>query len=97
MKNKTNIKGGNKMEQSIKTTDKQAELWRLADFAIRKIGGVSMISRNPDQSIRRLSKTEGTREWALLESTRLVAGFNDSIMTDEYCQKLINIIKEIKE
>jgi len=79
-------------EQTIKTTNKQAKLWKIAESALQKIGGPSGISRNPDPSIRARSKTRGTREWALLEAGRLVAGCNDSTMTDEYCKNLIDII-----
>jgi len=84
-------------EQEIKITKKQAELWKVAENTLQKIGGLSGISRNPEPAVRERSKTQGTREWALLESSRLAAGCNDEIMTDEYCQKLINIIEEVAE
>lgn len=73
----------------MKMTEKQSQLWKLADTELRKIGGLSAITRNPDRAIRERGNTEGTREWALLKSTGLASG----ILSDELCEKLINIIE----
>lgn len=73
-------------------TEKQAQLWKLADAKLREIGGPGQITRNPDKTVRDAAKTEGTKEWALMESTRLASPANDSLMTDDYCQKLIDCI-----
>lgn len=73
-------------------TAKQSELWKLANAELVKIGGTGRIMRNPDPVVRALAKTEGTREWALMESTRLASPSMDSIMNDDYCQRLINCI-----
>ena len=73
-------------------TATQAALWRLADKELEKIGGPGRITRNPDVGIRNAAKTEGTREWALMESTKLASPVNDGMMTDEYCQRLITIL-----
>lgn len=75
-------------------TAKQSELWSLSDAELIKLGGIGRITRNPDPAIRALGKTEGSREWALLESTRLASPSNDSIMNDEYCQHLIDCIRK---
>jgi hypothetical protein len=73
-------------------TQTQARLWKLADAELRKIGGIGRITRNPDESIRDRADIEGTREWALVESMQLSNPGSDAIMTDERCQRLINII-----
>ena len=70
-------------------TDKQMELWDLANAELRKIGGPGGINRNPDPAIRERGKTEGTREWALLQSVRLVSGH----IGDDECQRLVDIIR----
>lgn len=87
-------KGANEMEeQTISITEKQSELWNVAEVELKKIGGLSGITRNPDAEIRAAAKKEGAREWALLETSRLSAGCNDEIMNDEFCQSLIDIIR----
>lgn len=77
----------------MKLTTKQSELWKLADSEIRYIGGIARITRNPDAAIRAAANTEGTKQWALIEATRLASPLNDGEMTDDVCQKLIDIIK----
>jgi len=76
----------------MKLTTAQKELWDIADKELSKIGGPGRITRNPDAKIRLAAKTEGTREWALMEATRLSSPVNDEMMTDEYCQRLITIL-----
>jgi len=78
----------------MKLTTKQAELWTLADSAIFQMGGIGRITHNPDPAIREAAETEGTRQWALVEATRLASPLNDGEMTDTFCQKLIDIIEE---
>ena len=75
----------------MEMTAKQVELWNLSDRIIRKIGGFSAISRNPDPAIMERGKTQGTREWALLRSAGLASGV---ITTDEECQRLIDCINQ---
>jgi hypothetical protein len=84
------IRGGYKMN----LTTKQSKLWKLADAEIRKIGGTGKITRTLDPNPK--WKIEGTREWALMEATRLASPAMDELMTDEYCDKLFNIINEVK-
>ena len=74
-------------------TNLQSKLWKLANTKIRVIGGTGQITRNPDAEIRNRAKTEGTIEWALMESTRLVSPVNDPLFTDEYCTKIITILE----
>jgi len=76
----------------MKLTAKQTELWIIAEAEIRRIGGLGRITHNRDATIRAAAKTEGTREWALCESTRLASPLMDDIMTDEFCQRLIDCI-----
>ena len=89
----------------MKLTAKQAELWKLAETEMTKIavaanhpvqgfmGGMAVITRNKDKTIRDLAKTEGTREWALCTSVALSSPLNDNEMSDDFCQKLIDIIR----
>jgi len=77
----------------MKLTTAQKELWEVANRELEKIGGPGRIARNPDAKVRNAAKTEGTREWALLEATRLSSPANDNIMTDGFCKNLIEIIK----
>ena len=76
----------------MKLTDKQAKLWKLANAKLLELGGIGRITRNPDKSIRDAAKINGTKEWALVESTRLASPLMDGMMNDDHCQELINII-----
>jgi hypothetical protein len=78
----------------VELTTKQAELWELADEKISALGmgGIGHITRNRDKAIRDAAKTEGTYEWALVNATSLQSPLMDDIMTDEHCQRLIDII-----
>lgn len=70
-------------------TKKESELWHLASEHLNKIGGIAAIRRNPDPEVRLKGKTEGTYEWAIVQTAAL--GSNN--FSDEECQKLIDIIK----
>ena len=88
----------------MKLTEKQTKLWKLAETEMGKLataanspiggfmGGLRTITRNPDKTIRDAAKTEGTREWALCTSQSLASPLCDGKMTDEFCQRLIDII-----
>jgi hypothetical protein len=88
----------------MKLTEKQTELWKLAGAEMSKLaaaanspvggfmGGLRAVTRNPDKAIRDAAKTEGTREWALCTSQALASPLRDGDMTDEFCQRLIDII-----
>ena len=81
--------GGNKMTNT-EMTNKQSELWKLANGILAKAGGMGSINRNPDRAIRESGKTPGTRNWALLKSTGLASG----IVPDDECQYLIDCINQ---
>jgi len=71
-------------------TKKESELWTLATEHLGKIGGVAAIRRNSNPEIRQKGKTEGTYEWALIQTTAL----GSSNFSDEECQMLIDIINK---
>jgi len=76
----------------MELTEKQAELWHLAEGELKKVGGLAGISRSPSRDIRQAAKTEGSREWALLKSRGVASG----ILNDAECQKLIDLIQRKK-
>lgn len=77
-----------------KMSEIKVNLWKLADAELKKIGGVSAILRNRDKSVRDAASVEGSREWALVESSKVSSPAWDDLMNDEYCQKLINILNK---
>ena len=67
-------------------TKKQSELWKVAGSKLSEVGGMGKVMRSPDR------KVENTLMWALKESSKLRGTGYDDEMTDEYCQKLIDIV-----
>lgn len=71
-------------------SEKNSELWKLADKELKRIGGYSAISRNKNKEIRDRAKVPGTWEWAILETQRI----RTQDISDDAAQMLIDIIKK---
>jgi len=94
------------MSKNHELTAMQSKLWHLAETEMASIaqkdnregfmGGYAALNRNKDKTIRDKTTQKGTREWALCETIRLRSPGNDEYMNDEYCQYLIDCIKNKK-
>ena len=54
-------------------------------------------SKQSNKKIRDTTKTEETWEKALREATRFTPPTMDRLTTDEYCQKLVNLLKKLQK
>ena len=70
-------------------TPKQLEMIKICDKKSSEIGNPM---RNRDANVRANCKIEGTVEHSVLEGRKLMSGQFDELFTDEYCQKIIDII-----
>jgi len=71
----------------MNTTAKQAELWRLAELEIGKIG-MGRLSRDPQMVAA--GQIEGSKIWALNIAMGAARG---QMPNDETCQTLIDAIR----